>query len=700
MKINVTKSLFLIFIFSFLSFYSYSQSSFRYQAVARDSSGAAIANQMIGIQISIIQVETSLPPIYEEMHQVMSNAYGVINLNIGDGIPLLGEFDNIDWSLKSFAKIDMDITGGTNYDLSSLSEILAVPVALYAKRAGSIEGNHFGLNVKSFGAKGDGSTDDTDAFEMALDSAKIVGSKVFIPQGIYKITRSLNVEAGVSLIGEGSGSTPLETPHNGSLIWYDGNDFAVKVTGSNARVKDIVIRDKSDENALGGVLLQADGNLLESVVIDAVLISGFTAGTGLKLDARNAAGIAYASFNNVRVRHGKIGMHITETDDSFLNSNAWENCQISGGGFDFGMLVEGGNNNFFSNHVIEPPSSTQGHLVVNKGEISGTEMRIEGFDQDDLTPLVFFNENTRNSIVTGTYGGGLTLDKGNNFINMKSGKAIHFKNSNTNKFKNSTFFSPNNSSVKDWKITGAGISTEVLSPELTSTHNVLKLVIPAGVIARFEPDNFARPQVKELSIYDQVNFGFHIKINHPGIAYTATNAPAGWTNSTAHSGSGEWEFVGMNSYVNRNAPSRFIAQINNTTGSQIEVFITTPTLSFGNQLPTLDEAPLTTSGGRMNGMLSYAMAEVNTPPNGFLTLPLKANYFEITNTNNIHRINYLAAHRAPKGTVITLLFNKAGVGVTKSGYLLLKSGYNSVANGSITLISNGNGTWREVDRNN
>lgn len=683
-----------------IQFSALSQNTFRYQAVARDSTGATIANQLIGIQVSIIQVDASLPAIYEEEHQVRSNDYGVINLSVGDGIPLLGDFTIIDWSQESFVQIEMDVTGGTNYDLSSLSEILSVPRALYAERAGSISGQKFGLHVKDFGATGDGITDDTEAFERALDSAEVFGAKLFVSRGVYRITRSLIIRDGVSLIGEGTGSDPLQTPYNGSLLWYEGDDFAIKIQGHSSRIKDMVIRDKSNEQALGGILLQADGRLLESVFLNEVLISGFVNGTGLKLVAENHGGIAYASFYNVRVRHGKIGIHIDPTNNSFINSNTWYHCQISGGGFDYGTLVDGGNNNVFHNLVIEPPSTTKGHMVVNKGEVISSETRIEGYAQSPGVPFIKLARHTKNSMFTGIYAGGLTLDLGNNFINMKSGKTIHYRNSSFNRFRNATFFSPSKSVVKDWDISGNGVTIDVLPPELTEFHNVLALTIPAGSTAKVEASVLARPQIKALPIYDQVNFGFHMKTEHPDIAFTVANALQGWTSSAHHSGSGEWEFVGMNAEINRDAPPRFMAQIDNTTGSEITVYLCTPTLNFGNQLPTLDEAPLFSSGGELTGMLTHAAASSDVPNNGFLSLPLSANYFEITSTKTIHRINHLTADRAPKGTIFTLLFDNGGVDVTNSAYLNLKSGFTSVVNGSITLMSNGNGTWREVNRNN
>lgn len=54
-------------------------------------------------------------------------------------------------------------------------------------------------NVKDFGAKGDGSTDDTNAFKQAVAT----GKTVYIPSGKYKITSSIAVEANQTIFGGG-----------------------------------------------------------------------------------------------------------------------------------------------------------------------------------------------------------------------------------------------------------------------------------------------------------------------------------------------------------------------------------------------------------------------------------------------------------------------------------------------------------------
>jgi len=58
------------------------------------------------------------------------------------------------------------------------------------------------LNVRDFGAAGDGATDDTAAFQKALDAAaQRGGGRVFAPRGNYRFAGHLNVPPAVSLCG-------------------------------------------------------------------------------------------------------------------------------------------------------------------------------------------------------------------------------------------------------------------------------------------------------------------------------------------------------------------------------------------------------------------------------------------------------------------------------------------------------------------
>ncbi len=67
------------------------------------------------------------------------------------------------------------------------------------------------LNVKDFGAVGDGKADDTAAIQAALDKAKAGprGSSVFVPAGEYRVTRTLTVQ-NCLLTGLPSGGWPAD----------------------------------------------------------------------------------------------------------------------------------------------------------------------------------------------------------------------------------------------------------------------------------------------------------------------------------------------------------------------------------------------------------------------------------------------------------------------------------------------------------
>lgn len=58
-------------------------------------------------------------------------------------------------------------------------------------------------SIRSAGAKGDGSTDDTSAIQSALNSAASSGQILFFDQGVYKVTNTLYIPPGSRIVGEG-----------------------------------------------------------------------------------------------------------------------------------------------------------------------------------------------------------------------------------------------------------------------------------------------------------------------------------------------------------------------------------------------------------------------------------------------------------------------------------------------------------------
>ncbi len=115
--------------------------AFKYQAVARNANGDAIANQNIAFRISIVQGSENGATVYQEIQTTTTNQFGLANLSIGRGTPTIGNFDSIQWGNGSyFVKIEFDPSGGTNYSLMSSSEMLSVPYSLYSENAGNVQG--------------------------------------------------------------------------------------------------------------------------------------------------------------------------------------------------------------------------------------------------------------------------------------------------------------------------------------------------------------------------------------------------------------------------------------------------------------------------------------------------------------------------------------------------------------------------------
>ena len=110
-----------------------------YQAVVRNSSNVLVTNQPVGIKISILQFTATGTVVYAESQTPTTNANGLISIAIGTGAVITGAFSTIDWSAGPyFIKTEIDVSGGTTYSITSTSELLSVPYALYAKTATEI----------------------------------------------------------------------------------------------------------------------------------------------------------------------------------------------------------------------------------------------------------------------------------------------------------------------------------------------------------------------------------------------------------------------------------------------------------------------------------------------------------------------------------------------------------------------------------
>ena len=116
--------------------------AFSYQAVVRDNAGKVVAKQPVGIKVEILQSSAEGTVVYAETQTPESSQTGTVNLLIGAGTTTQGVFADIDWGAATyFLCISMDLQGGSNYEVVSTTQMLPVPYALYAEKAGSVVNN-------------------------------------------------------------------------------------------------------------------------------------------------------------------------------------------------------------------------------------------------------------------------------------------------------------------------------------------------------------------------------------------------------------------------------------------------------------------------------------------------------------------------------------------------------------------------------
>lgn len=130
-------TLLLAFIVISISLISQTPQFFKYQAVVRNNLGEVIANQEVSFRISIRDSIPSGIILFQETHMETTNDFGLVNLQIGNGAPLLGNWTDINWGTnEKFIEVELDTTGGSTYVSMGITQLLAVPYALYSETTG------------------------------------------------------------------------------------------------------------------------------------------------------------------------------------------------------------------------------------------------------------------------------------------------------------------------------------------------------------------------------------------------------------------------------------------------------------------------------------------------------------------------------------------------------------------------------------
>lgn len=157
-----------------------------------------------------------------------------------------------------------------------------------------------GVDVRSLGAAGDGTNDDTPAFRAAIaEIAKQGGGTVHIPQGTYRITESLHLPTGITLRGENQRASRLLAP--------PGADFdLLKIDGAeDVIISDLSLMEENHGTAKPNGFGISINNGTKFLLVENVSVTGFS--SGISLGRAEEKEVSQIIFRNCRTERSSRG---------------------------------------------------------------------------------------------------------------------------------------------------------------------------------------------------------------------------------------------------------------------------------------------------------------------------------------------------------------------------------------------------------
>ena len=424
--------------FMLLSLLTFAQApqKMTYQSVIRNSSNTLIANTPVGIQISILSTSPTGTAVYIERHTTTTNANGLATLQIGNGTPVAGTFNSIDWSTGNYyIKTETDPAGGTVYSISGTSQLLSVPYALYAEESGnggSFSGDYNDLtntptNVSAFTNDAgyitnpnDADANPTNEIQKLSISGQVIsisgGNTITLPaasggvtldgaydQGGAGLGRTITADSGpVQINGSGTNTAAL-----GILFTGTGNSInAVNNNAANAFsvIQAVTNSTGANNSAIFGQSTGAaralSGEVTAASTADAAV-------RGNNLRTAGGIGVEGVGFNgvsgqtNYREGYGVFGQNFDLTGPLTANSVGvggvgyigvlGQSTDPAGGGIAsmdniiaLGDLTVSGTKNFRIDHPQDPANKYLNHFSIESNEVLNIYRGTVAFDQNGI----------------------------------------------------------------------------------------------------------------------------------------------------------------------------------------------------------------------------------------------------------------------------------------------------------------------------
>ena len=346
----------LILLFISVAASAQSPEKMSYQAVIRDANGALLKSQNVNIQFTVNQTSESGTIVYQESQTPTTNSNGLVSVYMGTGTVSSGDFSTIDWSKGPyFLQSEIDPTGGTNYTISSTTELVSVPYAVYANKAEFADSLTGGVNetdpiFDASVAKG------VTAIDTAYWNSKLDSSSI---QNFVDLTTNQTVAGAKTFSSD-------VTLANGNSLRWTSDDVRIEATTASDNMKFYVGNTE--------ILKLEQANLAATFAGD-LTVNGMTVGKGggaitsntaygksalysNTTGSSNTANGAYALENNTE------GNNNTANGNLALFSNTTGNNNTANGNAALYSNTTGGSNTANGVYALESNTTGDGNTAT------------------------------------------------------------------------------------------------------------------------------------------------------------------------------------------------------------------------------------------------------------------------------------------------------------------------------------------------
>jgi hypothetical protein len=273
---------------------------FNYQAALRDAAGAVLSSQPVSVKIELLQGAVT----YTEVHNLTTNAVGLINLTVGY-TPQSGgtAFSDINWNAGGVSMTtSYDPAGGTNWTLVGTSILQSVPYALSAANGFSGDFNDL-TNVPSI---------DTSSVN-ELQSLSATGDTIKLSQGgsVYfqRFSGVFSDLTGVPTIDTSNTNEIQNLSRNGDTLLLSNGGMVIIPLSLKAEEIDDLTDGKSFGTSLGigsGALQGLTSNTASNTAVGIGALQDL--GTNTQSDQHRNTALGTAALYRFKVGSNNIGI--------------------------------------------------------------------------------------------------------------------------------------------------------------------------------------------------------------------------------------------------------------------------------------------------------------------------------------------------------------------------------------------------------